>query len=264
MDDFTKKIKKILDAQDSEICVETAALLLLQLNRNRILYQNIIRRKDKAKLRYELQKMYNFRIKDEAVEETKRMEAKVEAIVKQTFPEEEKKSGEQTKGKRPDHEDLPDEIKAKYLESQNIYPRMRKLHEQLKLLAGAKPCDRYEFLKELIALDRNLRENWKVYDAYVAPSATPLAQPAIQDTPEDGPESIPPPKENPDFNKINAARKYLSDNKAKLSELRSQGEDLKFEALLTKVQERIDFLLASGAGISDEQLNELIALGCHA
>ncbi len=51
-----EEIKIILDTPDEQIDIDAAALLLLKINRNRILHQNIVRRRDIAKLKYELQK----------------------------------------------------------------------------------------------------------------------------------------------------------------------------------------------------------------
>jgi hypothetical protein len=221
--------------------------------------------------------MYNFRIKEDAVSETKKLEEEVAVIVKTTLPEEKKKNEDETKGKRQDHDALPDDIKAMFLENLNIFPRMRKLHEQLKLLAGAKACDRYPFLQQLVDLDKKLRSNWDTYDGYDASSTAPSAPSAsgTEDMPSAPPASedvdTPPLNEMqdepsnslPGVKEINAARKYLSENKAKLSELKAAGETAKFEALLTKVQQRLDILISSRAGIREEQLTELISLGCH-
>ena len=166
MRDLTAKIKEILDTPDEQIDIDYAATILLKVNRNRILNQNIIRRGNVAKLRYELQKVYDFRFKEDALNETQILEEKIVSVVKETLPKIESIEKSETKGMRPDHNQLPDEIKAKFLENQNIFPKMRKLHEQLKLMSNAKACDRYPFLQELVEQDHKLRENWDAYDAF--------------------------------------------------------------------------------------------------
>lgn len=63
--------------------------------------------------------------------------------------------------------------------------------------------------------------------------------------------------------KVQAARKYISDNKKKLAELK-EAEDFpneKYDALRAKVQERFDFLIESGNSVSEEQVAELKELG---
>jgi hypothetical protein len=248
-----EKIKEVLKTLDGEIDIEQAALLLLKLNRNRILYESICRRKNVEKLKYELQKIYNYHSKEDAAEEVKALELDAVKVVKTTFPEEEKREATETKGMRPDHDLLPDEVKAKYLENLNLYPRMRKLHEQLKLMNTTLPCDRYPFLKELKELDEKLRKNWGEYDAFTATSPNP------DNVPEAG--DIPPAPVAPDAKKISAARKYLSDNKGKLAELKVQDDQSNYLNLLAKMQERLTLLVTSNAGISDEQLTELKTLG---
>jgi hypothetical protein len=250
MEDLTKEIKKVLDTPDGEVDIEAAALLLLKMNRNRILHDSIIRRKNVEKLKYELGKIHAYRSLENAAEETKALEKTAVAIVKKTFPQEEKRQATEEKGRRADHDQLPDGIKAKYLENGTIYPRMRKLHEQLKLMNTSLPCDRYPFLKELKELDGKLQKNWDEYDAFVTGTEQ-------GETPAGNPPAV-------DAKEISAARKYLSDSKSKLAELRAQEDQSHYLALLEKAQKRLDFLLGANAGISAEQLSELKALGLDA
>lgn len=60
--------------------------------------------------------------------------------------------------------------------------------------------------------------------------------------------------------KVGAARKYLSDNKKKLAELKDTDAG-KFTALLQKVQQRYDFLIATGNVVDETQAAELAAVG---
>ena len=84
-------------------------------------------------------------------------------------------------GKRDDHDSLPDNIKAKYVENLSILQRMRELHLKLRSLSlDTAPCpdsERYPFLKELIDLDKKMHANWEEYDHFVAtaPSAKAAA-----------------------------------------------------------------------------------------
>ena len=250
MNSLTPKIKEILDTPNDQVNVGEAATVLLQVNRNRTLHQHIVRRNDVEKLKYELQKIYDFRKKDEAVKETVEFQKEVAIIVKKEFPKIEAKAAEENKGMRADHEQLPDEIKAKYVENLNIFPRMRKLHEKLKLMPNAKPCDRYPFLKELKALSVKHRENWDAYDSYVIPPSNPETVTTETKTVTATPKQI------------QAARKYVSDNKPKLEKLRTENQE-KYAELLPKVQERVDLLIASDAGISEQQANELKELGIN-
>jgi hypothetical protein len=215
------------------------------------LNQNIIRRKDIPKLRYELQKVYDFRSKEDALAEVKALEKKVLPVIRETLPKIKEVEESETKGLRSDHDQLPDEIRAKYLENKNIYTRMRKLHEQLKLMPGAKPCDRHPYLQELVSLDKQLRKNWDAYDSFVILPKAPEGENA------ENPEGI----NIPDSKKISAARKYLSENKTKLATLRALEDQSKYLELLSKMQERLSLLIDAKAGVSDEHLEELKELG---
>ena len=83
-------------------------------------------------------------------------------------------------GKRPDHDSLPVEIQALYVENASIMQKMRELHLQLRKLSTAEATcpdsERYPFLKELIALDKQYHHNWQVYDSWSAERAAEGAE----------------------------------------------------------------------------------------
>ncbi len=82
-------------------------------------------------------------------------------------------------GKRLDHDSLPVEIQALYIENGNIIHKMRELHLQLRQLskenATCPDSERYPFLKELIALDKTYHKNWQIYDSWTPQAATTAA-----------------------------------------------------------------------------------------
>ena len=82
---FTEKIREWLDKPVSERNLEEGATMLLQLNRNRILHQNIIRRGEKmmGKLEYELKKHLRIRQDGMTLNEVVAMEKKVVPVVEQ-------------------------------------------------------------------------------------------------------------------------------------------------------------------------------------
>lgn len=83
-------------------------------------------------------------------------------------------------GKRLDHDSLPVEIQALYIENGNIIHKMRELHLQLRELskenATCPDSERYPFLKELIALDKTYHKNWQIYDSWTPQAANSAAQ----------------------------------------------------------------------------------------
>ena len=80
---------------------------------------------------YQLQKYYNFRVKALTHAQVEEMAAQVQTIADEhlltddasTAPEDERRLG-----KREDHDTLPDEVKAKYVENLSLLQRMRELH----------------------------------------------------------------------------------------------------------------------------------------
>jgi len=169
---FTEQIKQWLEKPEAERDYAVGALYLLKLSGNQIMYRNIISQIDRRHdfVEYQLQKYYNFRVADLTRAQVEEMEQQVKAIVAEHIPLA-AKADEQPKGKRADHDALPDDIKAKYVENLSILQRMRELHLRLRSLsldsATCPDSERYPFLKELISLDKKLHANWEAYDKYV-------------------------------------------------------------------------------------------------
>ena len=205
--ELTKKIRAWLDTPEEQRDLEEGALLVLRLSNNRIMYQGFQRNlKRSAKMiAYQLQKYYNFRVKDLTHQEVAEMAAEVKKIVEkdnlQAIPPLAKSSesvGESPsaeliaaikKGKRVDHDSLPEDIQALYIGNLNILQRMRNLHAKLELLSvensTCPDSERYPFLKELIALDKQYHENWHTYDHFVLSGAPAPVAPATEEKVEE-------------------------------------------------------------------------------
>lgn len=173
---FTEKIKQWLEKSEDERDYSVGALYLLKLSGNQIMYRNIIAQIDRRHdvVDYQLQKYYNFRVQALTHAQVEEMAAQVETIVAEHIPLAANADQNPAKGRRVDHDSLPDEIKAKYVENLSLLQRMRELHLRLRSLSlDNSPCpdfERFPFLKELISLDKKLHSNWEEYDHYVAPS----------------------------------------------------------------------------------------------
>ena len=171
---FTQQIKEWLEQHHDERDYAAGALFLLKLSGNQIMYRNLIANPSaKADfIEYQIQKYYNFRVQDLTHEQVVEMEKEVEQIVAEHIPLAAEADESPAKGKRADHDSLPDEIKAKYVENLSLLQRMRELHLRLRSLsledATCPDSERYPFLKELITLDKKLHANWEAYDHYVA------------------------------------------------------------------------------------------------
>lgn len=178
---FTEQIRQWLETHEDERDYAVGALYLLKLSGNQIMYRNIISQIDRRHdfIEYQLQKYLNFRLQALTHEQVQQMEKEVEQIVAEHIPLAASADEQPQKGKRADHDSLPDDIKAKYVENLSLLQRMRELHLRLRSLslenATCPDSERYPFLKELISLDKKLHANWEAYDHYVAsvPKATP-------------------------------------------------------------------------------------------
>ena len=169
-EEVIEKVKAYLEAAPEERDLAAGALLVLQLTNNRIMYQNFMRRPNHyaSRIEYELQKKYNFYLQQLTHEQVLEMGKQVQTIAKEHNLADEHE--EFKKGKRADHDALPLEIQALYAQNMSIMQQMRRLHTQLQLLSvehsTCPDSERYPFLKELIALDKQYHANWQAYDHY--------------------------------------------------------------------------------------------------
>ena len=179
---FTENIKQWLETPSDQRDYSVGALYLLKLSGNQIMYRNIVAQLDRRHdfVDYQIQKYYNFRVQALTHAQVEEMQQQVDVIVAEHISLA-ANADEHKTGKRDDHDSLPDEIKAKYVENLSILQRMRELHLKLRSLSlDTVPCpdsERYPFLKELIDLDKKMHANWEEYDHFVAtaPSAKAAA-----------------------------------------------------------------------------------------
>ena len=181
---FTELIKQWLETPSDQRDYSVGALYLLKLSGNQIMYRNIVAQLDRRHdfVDYQIQKYYNFRVQALTHAQVEEMQQQVDVIVAEHISLA-VNADEHKTGKRDDHDSLPDEIKAKYVENLSILQRMRELHLKLRSLSlDTAPCpdsERYPFLKELIELDKKMHANWEEYDHFVAsaPTAKAAAKP---------------------------------------------------------------------------------------
>lgn len=205
--EFTLKMRAWLESPAELRDLAEGALMLLRLNNNKLMYRNISHnlRANASFIEHNLQKYYNYRVKDMTHEEVKAMDAQVDKIMAgiSSFTKEEPADGEKDKeaedgedadhpapatsvnsgsaagstseyqkGKRLDHDSLPPEIQACYVENLSKVQRMRELHLKLRSMSTMEsPCpdsERYPYLQEIIKLDKERRANWNTYDSYRA------------------------------------------------------------------------------------------------
>ena len=107
-----------------------------------------------------------------AHEELKAQEEQVRNIIQsRTEFKENNPAAEFKAGKRADHDSLPEDIQALYVENLDIVHRMRELHLRLRMLSDSTKLvpdsERKPLLDEFISLDKKLHDNWNTYDHFV-------------------------------------------------------------------------------------------------
>lgn len=199
---FTEEVKAWLDMPASERDYDKGALYLLQLSNNQIMYRNLSRNAKKHGdfIEHHIRKYMKFRLERLTHEQVQEMQKKVDKIailrnLDASAKVDSASSGSENShevaegvdgangvessdsaspkfkaGIRADHDLLPAEIRALYVENASILQKMRELHLTLRNLSldnvSCPDSERYPFLKELIELDKRYRNNWKVYDSY--------------------------------------------------------------------------------------------------
>lgn len=241
---LTEQIQAWLSTEPAERDIRTGADLLLRLNRNRALHQTILRRPEKmaAKLAYELGKHLRIRLDGYTLAEVVKLQAELMPQVAATL---ETDPTATHSGRRADHDQLPEHIRAIYEQGGEIFRKMKQIYETLRTMDNRPPCDRYEHLQILAELDSKYRRGWETYDTY-----SPEVDAAT--TTADNTPATPAA----DAKAVAAARKYLSRNKAKLATLTGDEAD----RLRAEMQQRIDLVLSSGGSFDEAQREAFISL----
>ena len=178
--EFTNKLQTWLSLPREYRDWDEGALMLLQLTGNKIMYRNLsVNPEGKANfIEGKLQQYLEFRLAELTHEQVKEMQHAVEKIVKEhtEFKSDDNEAKNFKAGKRADHDTLPEEIQALYVENLDLVHHMRELHLKLRTMSTTdSTCadsDRYPFLKEFIKLDKKLHDNWNVYDHFVTKAET--------------------------------------------------------------------------------------------
>lgn len=258
--------------------IRKGAELLLRVNRNRGLYERICRypKGGLKKLEYEIQKHVNIRLQGYSFDDIQKLDHEITPDIKfavercaihqeennmpesEVLPHFEKPNDEhwteQTfpiTGKRPDHDNLPEEIQAIWPKNAERWKKIKETYNLLLTLNA--PCDRFEHLQLLKELWYKYREDMCRYDDFKAGTA---------DSEE------PKKKELSDKDKqdIDYAQSYISRNLPVLLELKAAAkepdfaEQEKLEDLREKVQNRVNSLLKLGVVLSNLRKADLLSV----
>lgn len=179
MNNLTDKLQDFLDTPREDRDWNEGAILLLQLTNNIIMYRNLsINPKGKAEfIEGKLRAFLKSRREVEAHDEVIILQEQVNAIIEnRTEFKEDNEAKEFKAGKRADHDRLPEDIQALYVENLDLVHRMRELHLRLRLLSDSTKqvpaAERKPLLDEFINLDKKLHANWDAYDHFVTKAET--------------------------------------------------------------------------------------------
>ncbi len=257
------------------------AMMVLQCNRNHALYNTIMRRpaRYEEKIAYELRKHLRYLKDDLTLDEVKEKENKVLPVIEKVLnvdvnedkplpsPAYDAEAFLQTgaykqtdtivaRGKRPDHDSLPETIRDIWEKNAERYKKIKQAHETCKTLTAA--CDRYEYTKAIAELWTDYKKDFETYDHYVL---VPVNEEAGTQTPAADEVQL----SAEDMKAINAARPYISKNLPKLIALvaaskqegftEAQAQEL--ESWREKIQQRVDVLVRCKQVIKDELRQQL-------
>ena len=176
---LTERLQDFLDTPREDRDWNEGAILLLQLTNNTIMYRNLsINPKGKAEfIEGKLRAFLKSRREIEAHDEVIILQEQVNAIIEnRTEFKEDNEAKEFKAGKRADHDRLPEDIQALYVENLDLVHRMRELHLRLRLLSDSTKqvlaAERKPLLDEFINLDKKLHANWDAYDHFVTKAET--------------------------------------------------------------------------------------------
>ncbi|MBR6827496.1 MAG: hypothetical protein IKM76_04975 [Prevotella sp.] len=252
------------------------AMMVLQCNRNRAMYNTMMRKPShyEEKMVYELKKHLAYLQNDMNLDDVKELEKKILPVVENVLNVEltdekplpspalsSEEPYEQTgtivaRGKRTDHDTLPEAIRAIWDRNAERYKKIKQAHETCKTLTAA--CDRYEFTMAISELWADYKKDFDTYDHYVL---VPVNDEAGTQTPAADEVQL----SAEDVKAINAARPYISKNLPKLLALvaaakqdgftEDQAKELK--GWREKIQQRVDVLIRTKQVIKDDLRKQL-------
>ena len=283
---FTQKVKEWFDKDHTDENIREGAMLLLQMNNNRYLFQQInFDPQGKLELlKYELQKHLNYRIEGMTLDEVKEYDKKVTPILQSAIDktsEADKIAAELAphlpvyednedieslttkaliaRGKREDHDQLPENIQQIWDANAALWKKIKEHFEACK--AYTQSCDRYEGLhaadegfKKLL---HTLKQEYYAYKQGMA--EYDAAQPGDEDAQSSEQTTVAAITSK----QIGNARSYITKNLDQLIGLTEAGKTDKADALRAKVNERVQLLLTAKAEITADTIAKLQQAGIN-
>lgn len=262
---FTQDIADWLETPREERDVRKGAELLLRINGNRHIYQLAMIRPETAHNHVEadLKKFLQIRLDGHTMESVRQMDSelipKVQNIIttrqdeSEDAPEETDDTAPAHRGKRSDHNELPEEIRAIYERGGELFEKIKQIFTELQQMENAPACDRYEKLKVLKPLVKEYTDGWERYDNYNSDMSQEEAVEAVDEAPEPGNE----------VKRVGAARKFISTHVAKLETLLQAEtiDEAEVENERRQISERMAFIAETGGSFKPDFAQRIHALG---
>ena len=289
---FRAKVEEWLSKKKhTEAELADGAMMVLQCNRNRAMYNTMMRKPShyEEKMVYELKKHLAYLQNDMSLDDVKDLEKKILPVIGKAIDETEETADkaaaalgeipedsylpapalsseepyEQTdtivaRGKRTDHDTLPETIRAIWDKNAERYKKIKQAHETCKTLEAA--CDRYEYTKAIAELWEAYKKDFDTYDHYVL---VPVNEEAGTQTSAGEEMQL----SADDLKSINAARPYISKNLQKLLDIVSRStlsdfsEQKEMESWRERIQQRVDVLISTKQVITDDLKALLLQAG---
>jgi hypothetical protein len=226
----------------------TGLIILAKHSKNRILLQNLTRRKNIPKLEHELKKIaetlgHQITSENEGTAKELKKEPNLD-------DRESNKKIDQAKNlvdrleivfteRKINLEDLPPELAARWQQNRDHYKTIRSLHEKLKLMHNAKAEDRRTLINQMTSMDEVIRKNWEKIDSY-------------------DPTSLKEPQTTISHKRLIANRTFIVRNLKKLAGLT---DEVKIADLSKTIKERFFEVINAGESFSQDTLKELKRYG---
>ena len=211
----------------------------------------------------DLKKFLQIRLDGHTMESVRQMDSelipKVQNIIttrqdeSEDAPEETDDTAPAHRGKRSDHNELPEEIRAIYERGGELFEKIKQIFTELQQMENAPACDRYEKLKVLKPLVKEYTDGWERYDNYNSDMSQEEAVEAVDEAPEPGNE----------VKRVGAARKFISTHVAKLETLLQAEtiDEAEVENERRQIAERMAFVAETGGSFKPDFAQRINALG---
>lgn len=276
---FTERIARWLNSEHTtREQIEAGAQLLLSLNRDHSMYQRIMRRPEREVkfLEYKLRRFLQLRQDGQTIRDVIKLDNEItphlQAVIEsepvpveggaELLPVQQPSDTDYTenvvvrKGIRPDHDQLPYNIKAIWPANAERWKKIKEAFETCKQLT--EPCDRYEYLKVLKETWYRYKQEMARYDDYqLTADGGSEGNGAAGQTP-----SLTPEQEK----ELANADSYISKNLPQMQQLVAAAKEEVFnddqkkqlESLRNRIQQRVDVLLKYGRTLTDERREQLL------